>query len=154
MLHAGQIPDPHVGARAVPIYQTTSYVFGDTEEAAHLFELKQYGNIYSRISNPTTAVLEERVASLEGGTGAVAVASGMAAQFGTVMTLCSPGDHIVASAQVYGGTVTQFAHTLQKLSIDVTFVDGGETCEWEKAVTPKTKMLFVETIGNPAGTIP
>src|ERR1041384_4578644 len=86
MLHAGHIPDPYVGARAVPIYQTTSYVFGDTDEAAHLFELKQYGNIYSRISNPTTAVFEERVASLEGGTGAVAVASGMAAQFGTIMT--------------------------------------------------------------------
>lgn len=153
MLHAGQIPDPYVGARAVPIYQTTSYVFGDTDEAAHLFELKQYGNIYSRISNPTTAVFEERMASLENGTGAVAVASGMAAQFGTVMTLCSPGDHIVASAQVYGGTVTQFAHTLKKLSIDVSFVDAGEISQWEQAITPKTRFLFVETIGNPAGSI-
>ena len=154
MLHAGQIPDPYVGARAVPIYQTTSYVFGDTDEAAHLFELKQYGNIYTRISNPTTAVFEERMASLEGGTGAVAVASGMAAQFGTVMTLCSPGDHIVASSQLYGGSVTQFTHTLKKLSIDVTFVDAGEICEWEHAITPKTKFLFVEAIGNPGGTIP
>jgi O-acetylhomoserine (thiol)-lyase len=154
MLHAGQIPDPHVGARAVPIYQTTSYVFGDTDEAAHLFELKQYGNIYTRISNPTTAVLEERIASLEGGTGAVAVASGMAAQFGVVMTLCSPGDHIVSSSQVYGGTVTQFAHTLKKLSVDVTFVDPADLNQWGQAITPKTKLLFVETIGNPAGSIP
>ena len=113
MLHAGHVPDPYVGARAVPIYQTTSYVFEGADQAAHLFELKQYGNMYSRISNPTTAVFEERMASLEGGTGAVAVASGMAAQFGVVMTLCQPGDHIVASSQLYGGTVTQFAHTLK-----------------------------------------
>src|ERR1700712_4946785 len=116
MLHAGQIPDPYVGARAVPIYQTTSYVFESPDEAAHLFELKQYGNIYSRISNPTTAVFEERMASLENGTGAVAVASGMAAQFGTFMTLCSPGDRITASNQLYGGSMTQLAHTLKKLS--------------------------------------
>ena len=154
MLHAGHIPDPYVGARAVPIYQTTSYVFGDAEEAAHLFELKQYGNIYTRINNPTTAVLEERVASLENGTGAVAVASGMAAQFGTFMTLCSPGDHLVASSQLYGGTVTQMTHTLNKLSIGVTFVDPAELCQWEEAVTDKTKALFVETIGNPSGAIP
>ncbi len=154
MLHAGQIPDPYVGARAVPIYQTTSYVFGDTDEAAHLFELKQYGNIYSRISNPTTAVFEERIASLENGTGAVAVASGMAAQFGTVMTLCSPGDHMVASSQLYGGSITQLTHTLKKLSIDVAFVDPVELCQWEEAITPKTKLLFVETIGNPSGSIP
>ncbi len=174
MLHAGHVPDPYVGARAVPIYQTTSYVFGDTDEAAHLFELKQYGNIYTRISNPTTAVLEERVASLEGGTGAVAVASGMAAQFGTIMTLCSPGDEIVASSQLYGGTVTQFTNTLQKLSIDVAFVDANSPIPqrgsslkegdgggrfprleaWESAITPKTKLLFTETIGNPGGAIP
>src|SRR5476651_231793 len=131
MLHAGQIPDPYVGARAVPIYQTTSYVFGSTDEAAHLFELKQYGNIYSRISNPTTAVLEERIASLENGTGAVAVASGMAAQFATIMTLMSPGDEMVASSQLYGGSVTQFTHTLKKLSIDVAFVDPADLTAWE-----------------------
>ena len=154
MLHAGHIPDPYVGARAVPIYQTTSYVFGDADEAAHLFELKQYGNIYTRINNPTTAVLEERVASLENGTGAVAMASGMAAQFGTFMTLCSPGDHLVASSQLYGGTVTQMAHTLKKLSIDVTFVDPAELCRWEESITTNTKGLFVETIGNPSGAIP
>jgi len=153
MLHAGQIPDPYVGARAVPIYQTTSYVFGDTDEAAHLFELKQYGNIYSRISNPTTAVFEERVASLENGTGAVAVASGMAAQFGTFMTLCSPGDQLVASSQLYGGSLTQMAHTLKKLSIDVVFVDPADHEAWETSITPKTKALFVETIGNPVGSI-
>jgi len=154
MLHAGQIPDPYVGARAVPIYQTTSYVFGSTDEAAHLFELKQYGNIYSRISNPTTAVFEERIASLEGGTGAVAVASGMAAEFTTLMTLLSPGEEIVASTQLYGGSLTLFAHTLKKLSIDVKFVDPGETAAWEAAITPKTRALFVETIGNPSGAIP
>lgn len=153
MLHAGQVPDPHVGARAVPVYQTTSYVFGSTDEAAHLFELKQYGNIYSRISNPTTAALEERIASLEGGTGGVAVASGMAAEFATIMTLMSPGDHIVASAQLYGGTLTMMAHTLKKLSIDVTFVDPTNLEEWEAAITPATRALFTETIGNPLGTI-
>jgi len=153
MLHAGHIPDPYTGSRAVPIYQTTSYVFGDTDEAAHLFELKQYGNIYSRISNPTTAVFEERMASLENGTGAVAVASGMAAQFGTVMTLCSPGDEIVASKQLYGGSLTQLTHTLQKLSVTARFVDPSDLDAWEAAITPKTKLLFVETIGNPSGAI-
>ena len=154
MLHAGHIPDPHVGARAVPIYQTTSYVFGSTDEAAHLFELKQYGNIYSRISNPTTAVLEERVASLEGGTGAVAFASGMAAQFATVMTLCEPGDEIVASGQLYGGTMTQFAHTLKKLGVTVKFADVDETASFDAACTAKTKMIFAETIGNPVNSVP
>ncbi len=154
MLHAGHIPDPYVGARAVPIYQTTSYVFDSPDEAAHLFELKQYGNIYSRISNPTTAVFEERMASLENGTGAVAVASGMAAQFTTIMTLLSPGDEIVASSQLYGGSLTQLAHTLQKLSVKVAFVDPGEVTHWEAAVTPKTKAFFVEIIGNPIGSIP
>ncbi|HEY0867753.1 MAG TPA: O-acetylhomoserine aminocarboxypropyltransferase/cysteine synthase family protein [Fimbriimonas sp.] len=154
MLHSGQIPDPHVGARAVPIYQTTSYVFENTDEAAHLFELKQYGNIYSRISNPTTAVFEERMASLENGTGAVAVASGMAAQFGTFMTLCAPGDEIVASSQLYGGSLTQLSHTLKKLSIAVRFVDPTDLDAWDAAVGPKTRALFAETIGNPSGSIP
>ncbi|HVL39587.1 MAG TPA: O-acetylhomoserine aminocarboxypropyltransferase/cysteine synthase family protein, partial [Fimbriimonadaceae bacterium] len=155
----GHVPDPYVGSRAVPIYQTTSYVFEDTTEAAHLFELKQYGNIYTRISNPTTAVLEERIASLEGGTGAVAVASGMAAQFATIMTLCSPGDEIVASSQLYGGTVTQLTNTLKKLGIAVKFVaaredDGEERAAWAEAITPQTRLLFTETIGNPGGAIP
>jgi O-acetylhomoserine (thiol)-lyase len=153
MLHAGHIPDPHVGARAVPIYQTTSYVFQDAEQAAELFDLKLYGNIYTRISNPTTAVLEERLASLENGTGSVAFASGMAAQFAVFMTLLEPGDEIVASAQLYGGTVTQLTHTLKKLSIGVHFVDPGNLKAWEQAITKKTRCLFGETIGNPGGSI-
>ena len=153
MLHAGHIPDPYTGSRAVPIYQTTSYVFRDADEAAHLFELKQYGNIYTRISNPTTAVFEERMASLEGGTGAVAVASGMAAEFGTIMTLMSPGDHLVASTQLYGGSLTLFAHTLKKLGIEVTFVSPDDPNDWEAAITPKTRGMFIETIGNPSGAI-
>lgn len=154
MLHAGQVPDPHVGARAVPIYQTTSYVFESADQAAHLFELKQYGNIYSRISNPTTAVFEERMASLEGGTGAVALASGMAAQFATVMTLCQPGDEIVASSHLYGGSLTLLTHTLQKLSVKATFVDPDDLDAWAAATTSRTRLFFVETIGNPVGSIP
>jgi len=152
-LHAGHIPDPYVGARAVPIYQTTSYVFGDTDYAAQLFELKQYGNIYTRISNPTTAVLEERIASLENAAGAVATASGMAAQLAVFMTLFSPGDELVASSHLYGGTVIQLAQTLKKLSIEVKFVDPTKLPEWEAAITPKTRALFVEIIGNPRGSI-
>lgn len=151
MLHAGQVPDSFVGARAVPIYQSTSYVFDSPEEAAHLFELKEYGNIYSRISNPTTAVFEERMASLEGGAGAVALASGMAAEFGVLMTLLTPGDHLVASTQLYGGTLTLLAHTMKKLSVDVTFVDPASN--WDAACTPRTRALFVETIGNPTGAV-
>jgi len=154
MLHAGHVPDPYVGSRAVPIYQTTSYVFESPEEAAHLFELKQYGNIYTRISNPTTAVFEERMASLENGTGAVAVASGMAAQFGTFMTLLNPGDEILASTQLYGGTVTQLTQTLKKLSITVKMVSPENVEDWDAAITPATKVIFLETIGNPLGAIP
>lgn len=153
MLHAGQIPDPHVGARAVPIYQTTSYVFEDTDEAAHLFELKQYGNIYTRINNPTHAVLEERIASLENATGGLAMASGMAAIFGVIMTLCEPGDHLVASNQLYGGSMTLLAHTMKKLSVEVTFVDPADHTAWEQAITPKTRALFTETVGNPVNAI-
>lgn len=153
MLHAGQIPDPHVGARAVPIYQTTSYVFDSPDEAAHLFELKQYGNIYSRISNPTTAVLEERIASLDGGTGAVATASGMAAEFGVLMTLASPGDHFVASNQLYGGTMTLLAHTVKKLSLEVSFVDPHDLDAWAAAIRPNTRGLMTEVVGNPTGAI-
>ncbi|MBX3112598.1 MAG: O-acetylhomoserine aminocarboxypropyltransferase/cysteine synthase [Fimbriimonadaceae bacterium] len=154
MLHAGQVPDPHVGARAVPIYQTTSYVFESADEAAHLFELKQYGNIYTRINNPTTAVFEERMASLEGGTGAVALASGMAAQFATVMTLCQPGDEVVASSHLYGGSLTMLTHTLGKLSVQTKFVDPDDLDAWAEATTPQTRLYFVETIGNPVGSIP
>ena len=153
MLHAGHVPDALTGARAVPIYQTTSYVFDDADTAAQLFELKQYGNIYTRIGNPTTAVLEERLASLENATGAVAVASGMAAQFVALMTLLSPGDEIVASSHLYGGTVTQLTHTFRKLSISVRFVDPTRLEHWEQAITPRTRALYGETVGNPRGSI-
>src|SRR6185436_12664862 len=149
MLHAGHVPDGFTGARAVPIYQTTSYVFEDTDRAAQLFELKQYGNIYTRINNPTTAVFEERIASLENATGAVATASGMAAQFTAMMTLLDPGDEIVSSSHLYGGTVTQFTHTFKKLGLKVHFVDPTNLDNWAQAITPKTKALYGETIGNP-----
>lgn len=153
MLHAGHIPDPVTGARAVPIYQTTSYVFEDTDKAAQLFELKQYGNIYTRINNPTNAVFEERIASLENATGAVATASGMAAQFATMMTLLEPGDEIVSSSHLYGGTVTQFTHTFKKIGVKTHFVDPTDIENWAEAITPKTKALYGETIGNPKGSI-
>jgi O-acetylhomoserine (thiol)-lyase len=153
MLHAGHVPDALTGARAVPIYQTTSYVFDDADTAAQLFELKQYGNIYTRIGNPTTAVLEERLASLENATGAVAVASGMAAQFVALMTLLAPGDEIVASSHLYGGTVTQFTHTFRKLSVGVRFVDPTRIEAWEEAIGPRTRALYGETVGNPRGSI-
>lgn len=153
MLHAGHIPDPYTGARAVPIYQTSSYVFNDADQAAQLFDLKQYGNIYTRISNPTTAVLEERIASLENATGAVATASGMAAQLCTFMTLFAPGDELISSSHLYGGTVIQLTQILKKLSVDVKFVDPTQIKQWEEAITPKTKALYVEIIGNPRGSI-
>jgi O-acetylhomoserine (thiol)-lyase len=153
MLHAGHIPDAVVGARAVPIYQTTSYVFDDAETAAQLFELKQYGNIYTRIGNPTTAVLEERLASLEGATGALATASGMAAQLVTFMTLLSPGDEVVSSSHLYGGTLTQFVHTFKKLGVTVKFVDPSRLGDWEAAISPRTRALYGETVGNPRGSI-
>jgi O-acetylhomoserine (thiol)-lyase len=153
MVHAGHVPDAVTGSRAVPIYQTTSYVFDSPDQAAQLFELKQYGNIYTRISNPTTAVFEERMASLEGATGALAVSSGMAAQFVAFMTLLSPGDELVASSHLYGGTVTQLKQTLLKLSIKVTLVDPHDDAAWERAITKKTRALYGETIGNPRGSI-
>ena len=129
-LHAGQRPDPNTGARAVPIFQTTSYVFEDPESAAAYFNLQEYGNTYSRIMNPTVAVFEERVANLEGGAGAVAFASGLAAQAAALFTLLEPGDHIVSSSALYGGTVNQFKHLLRKLSIEVTWVDPDDTDAW------------------------
>ncbi len=153
MLHAGHIPDPVTGARAVPIYQTTSYVFEDTDKAAQLFELKQYGNIYTRINNPTNAVFEERIAALENGTGALATASGMAAQFAAFMTLLEPGDEIVSSRHLYGGTMTQFTHTFKKLGVSAHFVEPDDLGAWERAITPKTRALYGETIGNPKGSI-
>ncbi len=152
-LHAGQRPDPTTGARAVPIYQTTSYVFEDADSAAAYFNLQEYGNTYSRIMNPTVAVLEERVASLEGGVGAVAFASGLAAQAAALFTLLVPGDHIVASASLYGGTTTQLKHLARKLAFELTFVDPDDTEAWRRALRPETKALFAETIGNPGGNV-
>jgi O-acetylhomoserine (thiol)-lyase len=148
-LHAGQRPDPATGARAVPIYQTTSYVFDDTEHAAALFNLERVGHIYSRISNPTVAVLEERVSALEGGVGAVATASGQAALHLTIATLMGAGGHIVASARIYGGSHNMFVHTLPRFGITTTLVDPREPSDFERAITAKTCLIFAETLGNP-----
>ena len=152
-LHAGSQPDPTTGARAVPIYQSTSFVFEDTADAADLFALQKYGTIYTRISNPTNAVFEERMASLEGGIGAVATASGQAAEFLTVTALAAAGDHIVAAAGLYGGTYTQFDVTLRRLGIDTTFVDGTDPDAFAAAVRENTKLLYTETISNPSGAV-
>jgi O-acetylhomoserine (thiol)-lyase len=148
-LHAGQRPDAETGARAVPIYQTTSYVFDDTAHAAALFNLQRLGNIYTRIMNPTTAVLEERVASLERGVGALAVASGQAAQFLAMAGLLESGDEIVAANTLYGGTYTQFDVSFRRLGIQTTFVDPGDVDNFRRAITPRTRVLYGETIGNP-----
>ena len=152
-VHAGQRPDPNTGARAVPIYQTTSYVFEDPESAAAYFNLQEYGNTYSRIMNPTVAVLEERVANLEGGCGAVAFASGIAAQAAALFTLLSPGDHVVASSALYGGTINQLKHYLGKMSVGLTWVDPDDLDGWRAAVRDTTKAFYGETIGNPGGNV-
>ena len=152
-IHAGQRPDPYTGARAVPIFQTTSYVFEDPESAAAYFNLQEYGNTYSRIMNPTTAVFEERMASLEGGAGAVAFASGLAAQAAALFTMLTPGDHVVASSALYGGTVTQLKHLARKLSLELTFVDPDDLSAWRGALRANTKLLYGETIGNPGGNV-
>jgi O-acetylhomoserine (thiol)-lyase len=152
-LHAGAPPDPTTGARALPLYMSTSFVFDSTEHAAELFALRTYGNIYSRIGNPTVAAFEERMASLEGGLGALATASGLSAQLCTVLALAQSGDHIVASANLYGGTVTQFTVTLKRMGIEATLVPGGEPGPLAAAIRPNTRLLFTETIGNPAGNI-
>jgi O-acetylhomoserine (thiol)-lyase len=152
-LHAGQRPDPNTGARAVPIFQTTSYVFEDPESAAAYFDLQEYGNTYSRIMNPTVAVFEERVANLEGGAGAVAFASGIAAQAAVFFTLLQPGDHIVSSAALYGGSVNQLKHLLGKMSVELTWVDPDDPDAWRQAIRPNTKALYGETIGNPGGNV-
>jgi len=152
-LHAGQRPDPNTGARAVPIFQTTSYVFEDPESAGAYFNLQEYGNTYSRIMNPTVAVFEERVANLEGGAGAVAFASGIAAQAAALFTLLEPGDHVVSSSALYGGSVNQFKHLLRKLNVELTWVDPEDPDAWRQAVRANTKAFFGETIGNPAGNV-
>ena len=152
-LHAGARPDPTTGARAIPIFQTTSYVFEDTDDAADLFALQKFGMIYSRIGNPTTSAFEERMASLEGGIGAVAMASGHAAEFLSITNLAGAGDHIVSSSSLYGGSITQFSVTLARFGIETTFVDASDTAAFAAAITDRTKLLFTETIGNPTGAI-
>jgi len=148
-LHAGQQPDPATGARAVPIYQTTSYMFDDTDHAAALYNLERPGHIYTRLTNPTVAVLEERVAALEGGVGAIATASGMAAIFLAIATLMNEGGHIVSSGSLYGGTHNLFSFTLPRFGITTTFVDVRDPDAFKKAIRPETKLVFGETLGNP-----
>ncbi|WP_314102531.1 O-acetylhomoserine aminocarboxypropyltransferase/cysteine synthase family protein [uncultured Frigoribacterium sp.] len=152
-IHAGNVPDSATGARALPIYQSSAFVFDDTEDAAARFALQKYGNIYSRLANPTTASFEERVASLEGGLGAVATSSGLSAQFITFASLAGAGDHIVASAALYGGSVTQLDVTLRRFGVETTFVQSSEPADYAAAITPATKLLFVETVANPSGEI-
>ncbi len=148
-LHAGQQPDPTTGSRAVPIYQTTSYQFRDTKHAANLFALTELGNIYTRIMNPTTDVLEQRIADLEGGVAALAASSGHAAQTMAILTLCGAGDHIVSSSRLYGGTYNQFNYTFPRIGIEVTFVDPTDPASFEAAIRPNTKIIYGETLGNP-----
>jgi len=152
-LHAGARPDPHTGARAVPIYQSTSFVFEDTQDAADLFALQKYGTIYTRISNPTIAAFEERVASLEGGIGGVACASGMAAEFLAITALAGAGDNIVANSSLYGGTVTQFGVTLSRLGIETRFVDTNDVDQIRANIDDNTKVVYTETIANPSGEV-
>jgi O-acetylhomoserine (thiol)-lyase len=153
-LHAGQVPDPTTGARAVPIYQTTSYVFKSTDHAANLFALKEFGNIYTRIMNPTTDVFEQRIAAIEGGTGALGVSSGQAAQTLALLAITQVGDEIVSANNLYGGTYQQFHYTFPKLGRTVNFVDSRHPGAFRKAITPKTRALYAETIGNPKLDVP
>jgi O-acetylhomoserine (thiol)-lyase len=149
-IHSGAAPDPVTNARATPIYQTTAYVFNDSEHAKNLFALAEFGNIYTRIQNPTQGVVEERVAALEGGTAALLVASGQSATTFAILNIAQAGDHIVSSASVYGGTYNLFHYTLAKLGIETTFVENQDDAEeWRRAIRPNTKLLFAETIGNP-----
>jgi O-acetylhomoserine (thiol)-lyase len=152
-LHSGHIPDPITGARAVPIYQTTSYVFDDAEHAASLFNLQTFGNVYVRLTNPTTAVFEERMATLEGGRAGLGVSSGMAAQMTAILTLMEQGDELVSAKTLYGGTFSQFDVTFRKMGIQTTFVDSDDPENFRKAITPKTKALYAEIIGNPINNV-
>jgi O-acetylhomoserine/O-acetylserine sulfhydrylase len=153
-LHAGQEPDPVTGSRAVPIYQTTSYVFKDAEHAANLFGLKEFGNIYTRIMNPTTDVFEKRIAALEGGVAAVATSSGQAAQFTAITNILQAGDNLVSTSFLYGGTYNQFKVQFKRIGIQVKFVSGDKAEDFDKAIDEKTKAIFLETIGNPEYNIP
>jgi len=149
-LHAGQTPEPTTGSRAVPIYQTTSYVFQDTDHAARLFALEESGNIYTRIMNPTTDVLEKRIADLEGGVGALAASSGHAAQTMAILSLCQAGDHMISSCTLYGGTYNQFNYTFPRMGIEVTFVDPSNPNNFKAAIQQNTKLIYGETLGNPS----
>ncbi len=153
-LHAGQVPDPATGARAVPIYQTSSYVFKSAEHAANLFALKEFGNIYTRLANPTTDVLEKRMAALDGGTAALATSSGMAAIFLAVTNIARAGDHIISSSSLYGGTDTIFRYTMPRFGIETSFLDDFSPANISKAIRPNTKLVYTETIGNPKGDVP
>ena len=152
-IHAGAQPDPATGARVTPIYQTTSYVFDNAEHAASLFSLEAFGNIYTRIMNPTQAVLEARVAALEGGTAALAAASGHAAQLLAFHVLLEPGDEFIASRQLYGGSINQFNHAFKKFGWNVVWADGNDPASFEAAITPRTKLIFIESIANPGGIV-
>ena len=152
-IHAGAKPDPATGARATPIYQTTSFVFDDVDHAASLFGLQAFGNIYTRITNPTTAVLEEKVAALEGGTAALAVGSGHAAQLLVFHTLLEPGDEFIAARQLYGGSINQFNHSFRKFDWNVIWADADDLESVRQAVTPKTKAIFIESVANPGGLV-
>jgi O-acetylhomoserine (thiol)-lyase len=152
-VHAGAQPDPTTGARTTPIYQTTSFVFNDADHAASLFGLQAFGNIYTRLGNPTNAVLEERVAALEGGTAALAVASGHAAQVVTLQQLMKPGDEVIASRKLYGGSINQFTHAFKSFGWNVAWADPDEIESFEQAVTPRTRAIFIESIANPRGSI-
>src|SRR6202453_1280611 len=152
-LHGGHGGDPTTKSRAVPIYQTTSYTFDDTSHAARLFALQEFGNIYTRIMNPTTDVLEQRIAALEGGVGALGVASGQAAVIYSILNIARAGDHIVSSSSLYGGTYNAFFHTLPKFGITTTFVEPDDLEQWKAAVKPNTKAFFAETLGNPRGDV-
>jgi O-acetylhomoserine (thiol)-lyase len=152
-IHAGATPDPATGARATPIYQTTSFVFDDVDHAASLFGLQAFGNIYTRITNPTNAVLEERIAALEGGTAALAVASGHAAEFLTLHALMQPGDEFVAANKLYGGSINQFNHSYKNFGWQVVWADTDDPDSFERAITPRTKAIFCESIANPGGVI-
>ena len=154
-VHSGQeTPDPTTGSRAVPIYQTTSYVFKSTDHAANLFALKELGNIYTRLMNPTTDVFERRIAAIEGGTGALAVASGQAAETLALLAITQVGDEIVSANNLYGGTYQLFHYTFPKLGRTVKFVDSQKPEEFKKAITPKTRAIYAETIGNPKLDVP
>ncbi len=152
-LHAGQIPDPATGSRAVPIYQTTSYVFDSTDHAPSLFNLQTFGNVYTRLTNPTTAVFEERMAALENGRAALAVSSGMAAQMVAILTLMEQGDELVSASTLYGGTYSQFDVTFRKFGINTKFVDSDDPENFRKAITKNTKALYAESIGNPLNNV-